>query len=76
LVPLPSCDMAKCECRYVRHEDRRGSGGDRRGIYSLQSDLYTVAGRRERRAVSCRRNTDLATEAASDFGCESIEWVS
>ena len=23
-LPLPQCDVAACECRYVHHDDRRG----------------------------------------------------
>lgn len=38
-LPLPSCDAAKCECRYRYHEDRR-SGIDRRGpAGSIQRDF-------------------------------------
>jgi hypothetical protein len=47
-LPLPSCNVATCTCRYARYSDRR-SGIDRRAVYDLD---------RERNAefVNRRRN--------------------
>jgi hypothetical protein len=29
-IPVPQCDAATCNCRYICHEDRRAIGSDRR----------------------------------------------
>ena len=76
-VPLPKCDATTCDCKYVRHTDRR-LNEDRRNIFCLQTDLHVVAGKSENRAPGRgRRGTDspLST-AASDFEYNEIEWVS
>lgn len=55
-LPLETCDVTKCRCRYVHHEDRR-SGEDRR----LRGDVWnphvsTLAN--DRRGRTGRRVTD------------------
>ena len=54
-LPLPGCDRARCDCRYVRHADRRTSD-DRRDLYSTfdghghsPDGERRTAGRRRRR---------------------------
>lgn len=32
-LPLPGCDVSRCECRYVHYDDRR-SGKDRRSPFA------------------------------------------
>ena len=74
-VPLTECNAARCDCKYVRHEDRR-IREDRRAIYCLQTDLHSVAGEAEQRAPgSCRRTTDSFTAAASDYEYKDVKWA-
>ena len=49
-LPLAACDVAKCDCRYVHHDDRRDSDEDRRAIAGLNAELYAERGKTERRA--------------------------
>jgi hypothetical protein len=58
----------------VHHRDRRVIG-DRRGIYSLRTELYTSAEKAERRARHGRRNEDQVEELDPDFGFEGFEWI-
>lgn len=52
-IPLPTCNRAKCTCRYVHHDDRR-RGSDRRhrdvwdrgGLIGRVDDRRTSRGRR------------------------------
>lgn len=73
-LPLLNCDSEKCQCRFVRHEDRR-QREDRRAAYCLQTDLHTVAGKEEHRGKTCRRSADKLTGAASDLRYDDIEWA-
>lgn len=73
LLPVQGCNVARCDCRYRHHVDRR-SRGDRRSVMGLQTQLYTANGRPERRLARGRRREDFETDA-SDFGLEGIEWV-
>ena len=73
-MPLTNCDSAKCQCRYVRHEDRR-KREDRRAVYCLQTDLHVVAGKEEHRVKTCRRRVDKLTGAASDLSYNDIKWA-
>ena len=73
-MPLTNCDSAKCQCRYVRHDDRRRRE-DRRAVYCLQTDLHLVAGKEEHRAKTCRRRADKLTGAASDLSYNDIKWA-
>jgi hypothetical protein len=60
-LPLAGCDAAQCNCRYVRHEDRRRSDEDRRNPNALKSELYDRSGETNRRARRRgRRKTDWA----------------
>ena len=74
-IPLLNCDSAKCQCRYVRHEDRRVAQ-DRRALYCLQTDLHVVAGQEEHRSKKVgRRRSDGLTGAASDLSYDDIKWA-
>lgn len=56
LLPLASCDVARCRCTFVHHKDRRRS--DRRNPYSAQSHTFVVQGGVDRRGRRGRRDTD------------------
>ena len=73
-MPLPGCNSAKCQCRYVRHDDRR-QREERRAVYCLQTDLHIVAGNEEHRVKTCRRRVDKLTEAASEISYNDIKWA-
>mgnify|MGYP001828530697 CR=1 FL=1 len=73
-LPLPECSAASCDCRYVRHGDRRTSQDDRRAIYSLQTDLYTAGDSSERRARRGRRETDRIAEPITALDYSDIQW--
>jgi hypothetical protein len=75
-MPLHECDAAKCECRYVRHEDRR-IREDRRSPFCLQTDLHAVAGMSEHRVIGfARRSSDsTSSAAASDFQYKEAKWA-
>jgi hypothetical protein len=58
-LPLPECDVERCNCKYVHHEDRRDVSEDRRSPNALHAELYDRSGqvnRRERKRG--RRKTD------------------
>ena len=74
-LPLPECCAATCECRYVRHEDRRTSQGDRRALYSLQTDLYTAGDSAERRDRQGRRESDREAEPIAALDYSDIQWT-
>jgi len=60
-LPLPGCDVARCNCKYLHHEDRRASQEDRRIPNALQAQLYDRTGQVNRRARKRgRRKTDWA----------------
>jgi len=66
-VPLIDCTSGSCNCGYNRHNDRRRWAGERRELYSVNTNLYVLAGERERRAErKCRRSTDRPKYAATD----------
>ena len=75
-VPLQECNAERCDCKYVRHDDRRLKE-DRRALYCLQTDLHVVGGESEKRAPGIgRRSTDFAiSTSASDFEYNDIEWA-
>ena len=75
-VPLSECNAERCDCKYVRHADRR-IRDDRRAVYCLQTDLHAVSGEAESRNPSgYRRETDSFTSAASDFNYKDFKWAS
>ena len=74
-LPLPECSAATCDCRYVRHGDRRTSRDDRRAIYSLQTDLYTAGDSSERRGRQGRRETDRVAEPIAALDYSDIQWT-
>ena len=75
-MPLRECDAAKCDCRYVRHDDRRVND-DRRAVFCLQTDLYEMAGKSDKRVTgySRRQSDSCFFAAASDFQYKDIKWV-
>ena len=73
-LPLAECSAAKCDCRYVRHGDRRSSQGNRRAIYSLQTDLYTLGTESERRMKRGRRESDWSNDGTRDLQYDNFEW--
>ena len=75
-LPLLDCSAERCTCRYVRHEDRRGSQGDRRALYSLQTDLYGVDGQPDRRRRQGRRRADREGELGDAYGLNALKWNS
>jgi len=59
VLPLPKCDVARCNCRYQRHEDRRDGQEDQRHPSALKSELYDRTGMPNRRKRKRgRRKTD------------------
>jgi hypothetical protein len=74
-LPLADCNRATCGCRYVRHEDRRGSQGNRRAIFSIQTDLYGLDGENDRRQRRGRRASDhLEQVYAGSTDYAEIHW--
>lgn len=72
-LPLPECNQSHCQCRYVRHEDRRMKD-ERRALYSLQSDLYSINEKADRRRGQGRRKSDWEAETAGAFSFDEMEW--
>jgi hypothetical protein len=61
LLPLPGCDAARCNCKYVHREDRREVGEDRRHPSGLQAELYDAGVNNNRREKKQgRRDDDLS----------------
>jgi hypothetical protein len=60
-LPVHGCNSTKCHCRYVRHHDRR-TGGDRRGVHGLRTELFRHTDDNDRRgdARYGRRSSDFA----------------
>jgi hypothetical protein len=73
-LPLADCISATCKCRYVHHQDRRNSEGERRTPFSLQTDLYNLNKEVERRVKKGRRDTDWSGNAASELSYAEFEW--
>jgi hypothetical protein len=73
-LPLQDCSAERCACRYVRHEDRRSSQGDRRALYSLQTDLYGADGQPDRRSRGGRRRADREGELGDAYGLNDLKW--
>ena len=61
-LPLDNCDAARCNCRFVHHDDRR-SGKDRRSPFG-SAGMGAVTGRfeKERRDGDDRRQHDPRTD--------------
>ena len=59
-LPVPGCDIAHCKCKYVRFEDRRKEGWDRRLALRGDVAIFVHEGGRERRNGRGRRKSDLA----------------
>lgn len=59
MLPLPECDQSRCNCKYMRHDDRRDVNDDRRWANTLQTALYEEGGKQDRRMKKRgRRKTD------------------
>ena len=56
--PLPDCTSSKCQCKFAHYDDRRDPDSEKRAPTALRSQLYTNAGRPERRSRGGRRKTD------------------
>jgi hypothetical protein len=56
-LPLPQCDVATCECRYLHHDDRR-SGPRRASEGGRLKGGPPFAGPDRRRAANDRRVTE------------------
>ena len=74
-LPVANCTSATCTCAYVRHEDRRSTKGNRRAIYSMQSELYGLEGTPDRRAKHGRRKSDWSHDATVDISYGDIQWT-
>jgi len=60
-LPVAGCNIGYCNCRYVRHADRRESDEDRRSPNALTSELYGQSGKVDRRASKGgRRKNDFS----------------
>lgn len=61
LLPLPDCDAARCNCKYVHREDRREVSEDRRHPSGLQAELYEAGvNKNKRQRKRGRRSSDLS----------------
>ena len=62
LIPLHGCASHHCNCRYVRHDDRRHLGRDRRLGVGMVSEMFDTSETQNRRFQKSpgRRKTDLA----------------
>ena len=56
MLPLPDCDAARCQCAYVRYEDRRQL--DRRANHQMHEAICKVIGRENSRLLRNRRRID------------------
>ena len=57
-IPLPECDVKKCECRFAHHKDRR-AGQDRRSVFTASGHSVTTGeAKMERRDAKERREHD------------------
>lgn len=67
-LPLSGCDVDKCVCRYVHHEDRRGTE-ERRDEVGQFAGINPRSGKKERRSDGDRdrRRGNTPTRVASYF---------
>lgn len=49
MLPLSGCDVSRCNCKYMHHDDRRDFDDDRRHSAALQTELYEDTGNSNRR---------------------------
>ena len=73
-LPVANCTSETCTCGYIRHEDRRSTQGNRRAMFSMQSELYGVEGEQDRRAKRGRRASDWSDDAVGDISYANIQW--
>lgn len=59
-LPLADCDTPGCNCIYVKHNDRRRHGDDRREIGGMSQLRREHAGEPDRRSGRDRRGAELA----------------
>ena len=60
MLPLSGCDAARCNCKYMHHDDRRDDDHDRRMSAALKTELYEDTGNSDRRLKKRgRRKSDL-----------------
>lgn len=58
-LPLADCDTPGCGCIYVKHNDRRRHGDDRRELGGMGQLRREYAGESERRSGRGRRSAEL-----------------
>ena len=73
-IPLQDCTAQSCNCKYSRYTDRRDRD-TRRAPFTLESDLYSTAGKPERRRVKARRSMDNDPDPLGEFDYDDIEWI-
>jgi hypothetical protein len=57
VLPLPTCDISQCDCKYIRRNDRRQD--ERRTPYPTMAN--TVSSATENRSYSDRRKSPATT---------------
>jgi len=75
-LPLTNCNSGACTCKYVRHEDRRSSLGDRRAAYSMSTELFGLDEEKDRRTRQGRRAADWAQAESGNGDYADIQWTS
>ena len=75
-LPLANCNSGACTCKYVRHEDRRTSLGDRRAAYSMSTELFGLDEEKDRRTRQGRRAADWAQAESGTGDYADIQWTS
>ena len=76
MLPLANCNSGACTCKYVRHEDRRTSLGDRRAAYSMSTELFGLDEEKDRRTRQGRRAADWAQAESGTGDYADIQWTS
>ena len=66
-LPVTNCTAETCSCGYIRHADRRSTQGNRRAMFSMQSELYGTEGAQDRREKRGRRESDWSDDATADI---------
>ncbi len=57
-IPLPECDVKKCECRFAHYKDRRATQ-ERRSVFTASGHAVTTGeAKMERRDAKERREDD------------------
>ena len=75
-LPVTNCTAETCSCGYIRHADRRSTQGNRRAMFSMQSELYGTQEAKDRREKRGRRESDWSDDATADISYVGIQWHS